>query len=162
MSIKDLPIQHKKRKRGRPSEYQSINKKDILRSALKSFAQNGFNGVSISAISKKVGVNDSLLHYHFGNKESLWQHAVHQAAMEYERESKEIIKMFKDLDLLSLGKAIIRQFINYNIKNPELSRIIMLEISNDSERSEWLIKNVLTPLSNRANKLQNAHLSLRS
>jgi len=157
MSTKDLKVlQNKRRRRGRPSEHQSINKEDILKDALKSFADHGFNGVSISSISKKIGVNDSLLHYHFGNKESLWQHAVNQAATEYEKESKQRIKMFKDLDLLTLGKAIIRHFIYYTVKNPELSRIIMHEISNNTDRSNWLVENVLKPLSNRAIKLQNA------
>ncbi len=137
----------KKRKRGRPTEKSSANKEQILKVALKAFAINGFGGVTISKISRIANVDDSLLHYHFGNKESLWRNAVQMAFNEYLIENKKTAKLFRDLELISLSKAMTRHFIQFNGRNPELFQIIIHEMALKSSRSDWLQKEVLGPLS---------------
>lgn len=47
-------------------------RKAILDAAEKLFSQAGFHGVSMRAIAVEAGVPQGLLHYHFGNKEGLF------------------------------------------------------------------------------------------
>jgi len=45
-----------KRKAGRPRDSKSLNKDDILRTALRCFAKQGYGGVTINALAKETGV----------------------------------------------------------------------------------------------------------
>jgi len=149
-----------KRKRGRPTLEAKIDKDAILKVALEAFAESGFEGVTITAISKRVGVRDSLLHYHFGNKNNLWQKAVIMVFEKYKEDSDNAAKLFKDLDFLSMSKALTRHFIHFTAKNPAFYQIIMHEMAQASERSKWLEDNVMSSLSNRFFKYHSEHVKL--
>ena len=56
-----------KRKPGRPTEKQAINRNDVLWLALKMFAEKSFGGVSMTALAKEFGMTDPNLYHHFGN-----------------------------------------------------------------------------------------------
>lgn len=45
----------------------------ILQAAFSNFANGGFEGASIANIAKSAGVPKSLVQYHFGSKEELWE-----------------------------------------------------------------------------------------
>lgn len=45
----------------------------ILDAAEEEFSQNGFDGSGMKAIAQTAGVAQGLLHYHFGNKEKLYE-----------------------------------------------------------------------------------------
>jgi len=139
----------KKRKRGRPTLAASINPDQILRAALKCFAESGFGGAKITAISKRAKVDDSLLHYHFKSKENLWKKSIETAYKDYLEDTEEVIKLFKDMDVLSWSKATIRHAIHYNAKHPELYQIIFHEMTLKSERSDWIIQHVLEPFTKK-------------
>ena len=135
-----------KRKRGRPNEKSGIDLNKILNIALKEFSKFGFEGTSINKVSLLCEVNDSLLHYHFGNKEDLWKKAVSRAFDAYMKESVATFKLLKHLSLKDTAKTLARQFIYYNSKFPELYLVIIHEMTHESPRSDWLIENVLKPL----------------
>tara|TARA_B110000091_G_scaffold20240_1_gene19178 strand:+ start:3176 stop:3874 length:699 start_codon:yes stop_codon:yes gene_type:complete len=142
-----------KRKRGRPSDKKGIDRSVILKIALKEFSKHGYGGVSINKISNHCGVNDSLLHYHFGNKEDLWKKAVGTAFEAYLKESVATFKMLKNLSLKDTAKTLARQFIYYNSKFPELYLVIVHEMTQESSRSDWLVENVLEPLTAKTSHL---------
>lgn len=48
-------------------------KRKILRSARKAFLSQGLDGARMQDIANVAGVNKALLHYHFRNKESLYE-----------------------------------------------------------------------------------------
>jgi len=135
----------KKRKRGRPTLAASIDPDKILKVALKVFAEFGFGGAKISTISKQANVDDSLLHYHFKTKENLWKKSLELAYADYIKDAQNVIKLFKDMDVLTFAKTSFRHSIHYNAKHPELYQIIFHEMTLKSDRSDWIIKNVLEP-----------------
>jgi AcrR family transcriptional regulator len=45
----------------------------ILRAAFEAFAESGYEGASIGDIAKAAGVPKSLVQYHFGSKDELWE-----------------------------------------------------------------------------------------
>jgi len=120
----------KKRKRGRPTLAASINPDKILKVALKVFAEFGFGGAKISTISKQANVDDL-------------------AYADYIKDTQNIIKLFKDMDVVTFAKTSLRHGIHYNAKHPELYQIIFHEMTLKSERSDWIIKNVLEPHAKR-------------
>ncbi|WP_413478474.1 TetR/AcrR family transcriptional regulator [Vibrio hibernica] len=63
------------RKQGRRSaEEAEKTKKALLFVAGELFSELGYKRVSLRLISEKAGVSHSLLRYHFGSKEKIWQH----------------------------------------------------------------------------------------
>lgn len=46
----------------------------MLKAAAELFCQYGYKKVSLRQISEQAGVSHSLLRYHFGSKEQIWQH----------------------------------------------------------------------------------------
>jgi AcrR family transcriptional regulator len=153
MSLKENKNNTNKRKRGRPSDKSGIDRNAILKIALKEFSKHGYGGVSIKKISTLCEVNDSLLHYHFGNKEDLWKKAVSAAFDAYMKESVTTFKLLKHLSLKDTAKTLARQFIYYNSKFPELYLVIVHEMTQESPRSDWLIEHVLKPLTLKTSQL---------
>ncbi|WP_159819127.1 TetR/AcrR family transcriptional regulator [Colwellia sp. 20A7] len=66
------------RSRGRPKgEDTSVpTDESYLRTALDTFAELGFEGVSVRDLSKYMGVSHTLIHSKFGTKEELWKLAI--------------------------------------------------------------------------------------
>lgn len=59
---------------GRNIKDSDETKLRILRAAKKEFSEKGYSGARMSSISKRAGVNQALLHYHFDSKENLYLH----------------------------------------------------------------------------------------
>jgi TetR/AcrR family transcriptional regulator, regulator of cefoperazone and chloramphenicol sensitivity len=50
----------------------------VLEVAARHFAEHSFQGTSLRAIQREVGVNPATVHYHFGTKEDLYQAVIAQ------------------------------------------------------------------------------------
>ena len=133
----------KKRTPGRPTEKQSTNLDEILTTATKCFAKNGYGGVSISLLAKEAGIADSLLHYHFGNKEELWKKAVSHTGNKIIGEMEQLIPLIKHLDGIEQLKILNKKILYYSANYPEFQQIVIQEVFSKSDRSKWLIDNAL-------------------
>lgn len=133
----------KKRTPGRPTEKQGTNLNAILSTATLCFAKNGYGGVSISLLAKEAGVADSLLHYHFGNKEELWKKAVTHTGNKIIAEMDQLIPLIKHLDGIEQLKILNKKLLYYSANYPEFQQIVIQEVFSKSERSTWLIDNAL-------------------
>lgn len=60
----------KNSKRRRSESGEAIRRK-IKKRATELFIRHGYNGVTFLDLAKDIGINHSLIHYHFGSKESL-------------------------------------------------------------------------------------------
>lgn len=110
---------------------QAINKVDrkrldpaktretILASALSIFAEKGYTGSSIGDIAAKAGVPKSLVQYHFGSKEDLWQACVASRAAPMIAELDRFLagESTNVVDLVSARFDVLRH-------NPELARLL--------------------------------------
>ncbi len=68
---------------------------NIINSALKLFAKNGFDSTSTNIIAKDAGVSEGLIFRHFGNKEGLLD-AIIQAGLEKAHEYFALVMMEED------------------------------------------------------------------
>lgn len=75
------------KKQGRRTAQEAEQtKKAILKIAAQLFCQYGYKKVSLRQISEQANVSHSLLRYHFGSKEKIWQHIsdhIYQYFQEY-------------------------------------------------------------------------------
>lgn len=141
-----MKVNKPKRTPGRPTEKQSANLDDILRVAMKCFAKNGYGGVSLSSLAKEAGVADSLLHYHFKTKENIWKRALQLVGGEIHKELKNLVPLIKDLDGVQQLKILNRQIVYISARNPEFQQIVVQEVFSKSERSKWLVEELLVPI----------------
>ncbi len=139
----------KKRKAGRPANTETINKEAVLKTALEAFAEFGFEGVSVKTIAKRAKINDSLMHYHFGTKMDIWKKAIETSIDKYEEERKKTFRLYKGENLEILGKALIRHFIYFMAENMKLHQIVVHEMTQKTERTDWVINIVLEPIAQR-------------
>ncbi|MEE9374004.1 MAG: TetR/AcrR family transcriptional regulator [Saprospiraceae bacterium] len=136
----------KKRTVGRPKEKNSIETQEVLVEALKSFAQLGYGGVSLSSLAKKTGVADSLLHYHFGTKEELWKKSMMQAGSQIIDSLEDIFNVLDNVNGLEKLRIYIKKIVLFSASHPEFQQVVVQEVFSDSSRSNWLIEEILKPI----------------
>jgi TetR/AcrR family transcriptional regulator len=139
-------IKTDKRNPGRPVDKQSADLDSIRRSAIKEFAKQGFGGVSINALAKKVNVADSLLHYHFGSKLDLWKSCLSLVGGEIAEKFANLKKLSSDLTGSDRIKLFNKQLVYVSAEFPEFQQIVVHEVFSQSERSEWLITELMRPI----------------
>jgi AcrR family transcriptional regulator len=70
-------------------------KERILDAAQKLFADKGFNGASLRAVTREAGVNLAAVHYHFGSKEELVQAVLDRVLAPLNRERLALLDRFE-------------------------------------------------------------------
>jgi len=58
-------------------------KQDLIKTAVRLFADQGFDGTTTLQIANETGVTDPLLYYHFKNKDDLFTHILVKTFKEY-------------------------------------------------------------------------------
>ena len=134
-----------KRKRGRPSLQKEIDLEKVLEIAIKSFANEGYNGTSMNAIAEEAGYTKAVLHYYFKTKDNLWKKAVLHLNDKLIQRYEEMRGYFKDLEGLAALKAYTRQFVYFSAEHPEYYKLVFHEMCTTTERATWFIENVTSP-----------------
>ena len=142
-----------KRKPGRPSVDLEINIEHLCEVAVNVFAEKGYSGTTTTEITRKAGVARSLIHYYFGNKEELWKASIKRLAQEFIREFESSKKIHKDLTGAQMIKVVVRQLVHFFAKYPAFPRIIVQEMNETDERTDWIIKVLIYPLYNVTGEL---------
>ena len=100
-------------------------KSDILATATKEFARNGYNGARIDAIAARTATTKRMIYYYFGGKEQLYI-----AVLEQEYGKIRAAESALQLDLLPPEKAIRRltEFtFDYDHAHPDFVRLVAIE-----------------------------------
>lgn len=66
------PVLPKRAPRGRPKLVDGAIRQNILRAAIRVFAERGLSGARVATISKLARSNDRMIYYYFGSKEKLY------------------------------------------------------------------------------------------
>ncbi len=113
----------------------------LIESALKEFADHGFEGASTRAIASGAGAHQPQINYHFASKEDLWKAVLLQLLAELDAE----IAVDPAATPRQAMEAIIAGVVAMAAKRPELNRIMIHEGTHPSERLEWLVEAQLRP-----------------
>lgn len=134
-----------KRKRGRPSDATKTNQDDLLKTALKAFAFNGFSGTNVKQLGQEAGIAPSLLYYYFQDKEGLWQAALQMEAEQLEQAMK-LEEVDPSINPIELLKKWMCTFIYFSAQHPEFHQVISYEMAHPSPRADWLLEHILQPI----------------
>lgn len=116
---------------------------EIMGAAKTRFAIAGFDGTSTRQIADDLRVAQSLLLYHFKNKEELWKAVMTQIferSLAIEQEEFDQAEMKEPRELL---RTAIRTIIRLSQDEPDLHRIMTIEGRSKTTRLEWLAEKYL-------------------
>jgi AcrR family transcriptional regulator len=128
----------------RPSA--DATRKKILSAALDVFAERSFDGAATREIASRAGVTQPLLNYHFNTKEKLWRAAVDDLFGSLEHALATRSEGLRGVDELTTAKLLVREFIHFSARHPQLHRIITGECKVDGPRMDWLTDHHTRPL----------------
>ena len=135
-----------RRGRGRPKDTDSDTSAAISRAALQRFAAQGFEATSLREIAGDAGVDVALISYRFGGKQGLWKDIVSQAGADL---SVALERASVDSEEASAQHRLdhsARAFLAYLLDRPEVPRLLLRDITIDSDRSQWLLETLSLPL----------------
>lgn len=98
-------------------------RRQILAAALDLFVEHGFADVSMRQIAEKSGVTKSLIHHHFGSKDSLWEATKEQALAQYAAEQKAELEQAEMVDGTLLRDGVVNYF-RFLQDNPQVVRLL--------------------------------------
>lgn len=133
------------KKRGRPQGSSDIDHDKLFQSAIKVFANKGFEACTMTEISEAAGISRTSLNYHFGSKEKLWFMGIDFLAEKFISEFNENKLLNKGLDPLPLLKATIRQIVRFNANYPEFLSLSYSSLNKKDNRSKYIIEKFSIP-----------------
>ncbi|MEP2990656.1 MAG: TetR/AcrR family transcriptional regulator [Parasphingorhabdus sp.] len=118
---------------------------EIIVAAKKRFAIAGFEGTTTRQIADDMGVAQSLLLYHFENKEELWKAVMVRMFERAIAIGKEEAAKTEAIDPKTQLTTGVRGFIRVCQEEPDLHRLMTLEGRSKTDRLIWLAENYLKP-----------------
>jgi TetR/AcrR family transcriptional regulator, regulator of cefoperazone and chloramphenicol sensitivity len=97
----------------------------ILTSSRDLFAEYGYHGVTTRMIAKDVGIDISTLHYHWGDKENLFEAVVEDLNDEIEMKLKEVEKLVRGKSLAYRLEVAIDVMCDYLFQHPSVAKLVM-------------------------------------
>lgn len=124
----------------------------LLDAALTEFGARGFDGASTRAVARRIGAHQPQIHYHFETKQALWTAAVDHLFAELGRTMQGLgvgtVRGRSD-DLAEIAGAVaemIRRFVRFAARRPELNRIMVHEATAEGTRLRWMTQRHVKPL----------------
>lgn len=121
----------------------------ILAAAVDLFAERSFDGATTRAIAERAGVTQPLLNYHFSSKDELWRAAVDSVFAELTTTQTGRLEGLRGVDDVTVARLMIREFIWFSARNPQLHRLITQECKADGPRMEYLVEQHVRPMYER-------------
>lgn len=100
----------------------------ILAAATQIFANRGYHGTSMSAITKAAGVNKALIFYYFESKEGLFD-AVVTRVYTQQRDALMAIKLKADLEPRARIHALVDYYWDFLERHPEVLHLSLHELA---------------------------------
>ena len=135
-----------RRGRGRPKDTDSDTSAAISRAALQRFAAQGFEATSLREIAGDAGVDVALISYRFGGKQGLWKDIVSQAGADLSVALEQVPGNSEEASAQQRLDHSARAFLAYLLDRPEVPRLLLRDITIDSDRSQWLLETLSLPL----------------
>lgn len=131
----------------RPPRYDgAANRKRVLEAALQVFARVGFAGASVRMIAAEAGIEQGHLTYYFSSKMALWRGVVEAFASEPLRRLEAVLPTSAGLDTASAARLVLPELLRCFAEHSGLTRLMLQEMSVDSDRSDWLANHFARPV----------------
>src|SRR5262245_10237425 len=140
------------KQRGRKTRRTRVVRGDIrdrlLDAALVEFGAKGFDGASTRAIARRIGAHQPQINYHFASKQALWTAAVDHLFAELARAMRGIERRASGspMDIAASFAEMIRRFVRFAARHPELNQIMVHEATAEGGRLAWMAERHVKPL----------------
>lgn len=114
----------------------------IIQAAADLFSERSFEGATTRQIAAKAGVAQPLLNYHFRTKDALWQAAVDSLFDRLAERMAERLHGLRGVDPVIRAKLLVREFVTFSARNPQMHRIILQESTVDGPRMDYVVDHV--------------------
>lgn len=116
----------------------SDTEKKIHEAAKRVFLRKGLQGARMQEIADEAGINKSLLHYYFRNKEKLFQSIFAEVFKELLPHIAEIFN--SDKEFFTKIRVLVKSYIQILIDNPYMPVFILQELHQNPERLSKMIQ----------------------
>jgi AcrR family transcriptional regulator len=117
------------------------------------FSERSFDGATTREIAARAGVTQPLLHYHFRSKDELWRAAVDSLFDVLSSAMSERANGLRGVDEITSAQLLVREFVTFSARNPQLHRIIMQESKADGPRMDYLVDRHVRPIYEQTTRL---------
>jgi AcrR family transcriptional regulator len=118
----------------------------ILAAAVDLFSERSFDGATTRDIAERAGVTQPLLNYHYRTKDDLWRAAVDSLFDLLRATMQARVDGLRGVDELTSAKLLVREFVTFSARHPQLHRIITQESKADGPRMDYLVEQHVRPL----------------
>jgi AcrR family transcriptional regulator len=125
----------------------------IVAAAADLFSERSFDGATTREIAARAGVTQPLLHYHFRSKDELWRAAVDSLFDVLSSAMSERANGLRGVDEITSAQLLVREFVTFSARNPQLHRIIMQESKADGPRMDYLVDRHVRPIYQQTTRL---------
>jgi TetR/AcrR family transcriptional regulator len=100
-------------------------KRSIVDAAEHLFIAKGFAGTSMASIAREAGVTKSLIHHHFGCKQSLWAEVKMKRFSEYQKVQQRVMRALSEQDDMEIAVSeAIDAYFEFARDNQEMMRLL--------------------------------------
>ncbi len=122
----------------------------ILVAARRLFGENGFSDTTTRMIAGDVGIDVSTLHYHWGEKQDLYEGVIGAVNEEILERFLEVERRCRGVDLGRRLEIAIDVMCDYLFDHPEVSNLILFGYFRKADHTAVLDVNIATYISNIA------------
>ena len=134
-----------RRGRGRPPKSEDSKRDEILRAALRAFAQGGYEGTNLRRVAADADVDVALIAHHFGSKLGLWKATVDGLAVRRMTATEETLVSSDKADIADQVRLALRSYIDINSDVPELGMFVTQEMQLSGERRDYVYEHLVKP-----------------
>ena len=100
-------------------------RRDIIRAAMKEFAEKGLSGARVDEIAARTRTTKPMIYYHFGSKEKLYAAVMEEAYGEVRRKEQGL--HLDDLPPLDALQRLVEVTFDHHAAHPEHVRLVCVE-----------------------------------
>ncbi|HIZ27629.1 MAG TPA: CerR family C-terminal domain-containing protein [Candidatus Adamsella sp.] len=125
-------------------KFDENSKEKILNTAIKLFAQKGFDGTSIREICKSANINICMISYYFGGKQELYQEIISNLIESQKTYMESFLDVNEDFsnkskkELIEKLQTVLEKFIDYFYSN--ISNDLIAFLVKEQQKSDFEIK----------------------
>ena len=115
-------------------------RRQIMRAAMKLFAQQGFEGTTTRHIAERAHVNEAIIFRHFPRKEDLYWAILENKCHRTEEHGDLESQLESKGDDRQVFAAIARDILEHNTRDPSLSRLLLFSALENHRLSHRFIR----------------------
>ena len=129
----------------RTQERAELTRAKLIDAGKLLFSERGFDAVSVRDLETAAGVKRNLLAYHFGDKDTLWKVSADAIVGLMKSEYDQRMAIMKEISGREALAFIVRFYVHFHARHPELSRLMSREATHHSWRTQYLIDTHIRP-----------------